>query len=322
MRGLLINAYILAAWIAISIAPAVAVEPPTIAKRLEASAVRVFTVGKDGRTSGTGFVVNREGHVATAYHIVKQHIQNKWKIFVAERGRSYEHRRPATLVKAYRGEDLAILKVEGLTQQPVRLNDRDSGRPVKGTTIFAIGFPEAGRRLDGDFDTTFTIGTVSRVFVGSWEEKGPRIRIIQHTAPTNPGSSGGPIVNACGQVVGINTQRAVAIILLPGGIPIVTDFIQGVSFASHVEVLISKLKDLRVNYSGIRGTCRTVLGVSSTNFLLYGVIAALLAVALPIIGAFLLFRTRRPPVVQIIVHCGHAMKNGAKAVGRLVRRKR
>jgi len=322
MHQLPMSACVLAAVLFVTIAPAVAVEPHTVAKRLETSVVRVFAVGESGKISGTGFVVSREGHVATAYHVIRPHIQNQWKIFVVEHGRSVEKRRPAKLVKAYPGEDLAVLKVDGLTGRPVRLNDRNSGRPIKGTTVFAIGFPEAGSRLGADFETSFTMGTVSRVFAGSWEEKGPRIRIVQHTAPTNPGNSGGPILNACGQVVGINTQREVALILLPGGIPIVTDFIQGVYFASHSSVLVTKLKELRIGYSGIRGTCRIFLGVASTNFPLYGAIAAFLAIVLLALGLALLFRGPRQPVVQIIVGCGNAVRNGAKVIGRLVRKPR
>lgn len=320
MRQLLINACFLAAWFAVAVAPAVAVEPHTVAKRLEASVVLVLTVGESGKISGSGIVVSRNGHVATAYHVIRRHIQSNWKIFVVERGRSLENRRPAKLIKAYPGEDLAVLKVEGLARRPVRLVDREPGRPIKGSTIFAIGILEAGSRLGADIDTSFTIGTVSRVFTGSWENKGPRIRIIQHTAPTNRGNSGGPIVNACGQVIGINTQREVAVYLLPGGIPIVTDFIQGVFFASHTTALVSKLKELGIAYSGIRATCRVFLGVASINFLLYGAIVAFITIVLSAVALRLLFRSRRSPVTRIFVSFGYAVRNGAKSVRRLVRK--
>jgi len=322
MRQLPMSACVLAAASFVTATPAAAIEPQTVAKRLEASVVRVLTVGEGGQVSGSGMVVSRKGHVATAYHVIRPHIKNQWKIFVVVRGNAAENRRPAKLVKAYPGEDLAVLKVEGLARRPVRLNDRDSGRPFKGTTIFAIGILDAGSRLGAGIDTSFTTGTVSRVFTGSWEEKGPRIRIIQHTAPTNRGNSGGPVVNACGQVVGVNTQREIAVILLPGGIPIVTDFIQGVYFASHSSVLVAKLKELNIGYSGIRATCRHFLGVASTNFRLYGVIAVLITILLLAFAITLLFRGPRQPVIRIFVGFGYAMKNGAKAVGRLVRKPR
>jgi hypothetical protein len=64
-------------------------------------------------------------------------------MFVVESGAPEDHR-PATLITALPGEDLAVLRVEGLTRPPVRLSETDAERPAKGTTIFAIAFPGTG----------------------------------------------------------------------------------------------------------------------------------------------------------------------------------
>ena len=213
-------------------APAGALDPQSVARTLEPSVVRVMVVGPDGAASGSGFVVSWAGHVVTNFHIVEPHIEAGWNMFVLPSGGAPKDRRPAALVKAFPGEDLAVLQVKGLDLPPVQLSGTGAESGAKGMTIFAAGFPEAGARLGAGLQTSFTGGTVSRVFTGSWSAEGPRIRIIQHSAPTNPGNSGGPVVNACGQVVGVNSQREMAIVIGPIGIPIATDFIQGVFFAS------------------------------------------------------------------------------------------
>lgn len=267
---LVINLVIAVAAIVLTPLSASAIEPQAVAKMLEPSIVRVIATGPEGTTTGTGFVVSRDGHVATNLHVVDPFFQGGWTIFVVESGVSPDQRRPATLVKEFPGEDIAVLKVEGLMRSPVRLSEAGANRPPKGATIFAIGFPEAGGRLGTALGTSFTTGSVSRLFTGSWFTDGAQMGLIQHSAPTNPGSSGGPIVNACGQVIGVNSQREMAVVLSPIGLPIVTDVIQGVFFASRASVLIDKLEELDIDYVGTRKVCRVFLGVASTRHLLYG----------------------------------------------------
>jgi len=139
--------------------------------------------------------------------------------------------------------------------------------------------------------------------------------LIQHTAPTNPGNSGGPIVNACGQVVGVNSQREMAVVFSPLGLPIVTDVIQGVFFASDASLLIAKLQELGVAYSGSRKVCRVFLGVASTNLIFYAAIAVFAALAL--LTFLVIYRPRL--VIQAAVRCGCAARDCAKAIHRVVR---
>jgi len=306
----------LATAITLAAAPALAIEPQAVADALEPSIVHVFAIGPQDRVvSGTGFVVSRSGHVATNFHVVAPHFESDWKIFVTASGVSPDERLPATLIAAFSGEDLAVLQVKRLGRPPLRLSEIDADLPAKGAPLFAIGFAGAGDRLGVMHETSFTTGIVSRVFEGAWSEDGPRIRIIQHSAPTNPGNSGGPIANACGQVVGVNSQREMAILLGPGGIPIVTDLIQGVFFASHVSVLTEKLKELGISYSGSRKPCRVFLGIASTNFGWVFGSAAVLGLAL--VTALIVFRPRS--VAQVCVRCGCAARDCAKAVSRAIR---
>jgi hypothetical protein len=268
--------------------PAGALDPQEVAKRLEPSVVHVVVTGDGGSAGGTGFVVSRDGHIATNYHIVRPHIEAGWEIFVVASGAPVGVRRPAKLVAALSGEDLAVLRVPDLDRPPVQLSDAGADRPAKGATVFTIGYPEVGARLGAIPEASFTTGSVGRIFDGSWTAGGPKIKIIQHSAPTNPGSSGGPIVNGCGQVVGVNTQRELAILITPLGVPVMTDIIQGVFFASHASALIAKLKDLGVPYQGTPKICRVFLGLAMTDFYLNVGIALLIVLVL--IGGLYMIR--------------------------------
>lgn len=293
---------------------ATAIEPTTVARLVEPSTIRIIVEGPVGTLGASGFVVSTKGHIATAYHVVEPHIEAGWKLFVVESGATPEARRAATVVQAYPDEDLAVLKVESLDRPAVPLIDTDTDTLTKGMTVFAIGYPGAGERLGADSGTSFTAGMTNRIFIGAWTRDGPRIRIIQHSAATNPGNSGGPIVNSCGQVVGMNTERELAMVITPTGLPIVYDVIQGVFFASHVSVLVDKLKALGIPYNGTQKVCRVILGVASTNFFWYALAigAAVLALVL------LLIRYRPRRVVHVVVHGGSAARSGARTLGHML----
>ncbi len=294
--------------------PSGAIEPTTVAKIVEPSMVRIFVEGPDGQGSASGFVISREGHVATTHHVIEQHIDDNWALYVVASGAGVEDRRAATLVKTYPDEDLAVLKVEGLDRRPAILDTTDSGTLLKGMTVFAIGYPGAGGRLGANSGTSFTAGVANRLFTGAWAENKAKIQIIQHSAATNPGNSGGPIVNPCGHVVGINTEREMAVLITPSGMPLVYDVIQGVFFASHISVLVEKLNALGIRYNGSQKVCRVVLGVATTNFYWYVVAAAAVAIALIVF----LIRYRPRHVVHIVVRSGSAAGNGARALAHMI----
>ncbi|MDH3700947.1 MAG: trypsin-like peptidase domain-containing protein [Alphaproteobacteria bacterium] len=296
------------------VTPSAAIEPTTVAKMVEPSMVRVIVEGPTGIISASGFVVSKQGHIVTIYHVVQPHVDEGWGLFVTESGATQMPRRTATIVQAYPDEDLAVLKVENLDRPPAVLSESGTDTLSKGTTVFAIGYPGAGERLNADSGTSFTAGVANRIFVGAWTKDGPQIQLIQHSAATNPGNSGGPIVNPCGQIVGVNTQREMAMLITPSGMPVVYDVIQGVFFASHVSVLVDKLKALKIPYDGDHRVCRIILGVASANFYWY----ALAAVAIVFALVLLLHRYWPRHVVHIVVLGGSAARNGARSLGHML----
>ncbi len=144
--------------------------------------------------SGTGFIIDKQGHIVTNWHVVTG--GDKFQVIFAN-----GETRDATLVGSDEVSDLAVVKVSG--DIPATLNFGDSSALEPGQPILAIGSPL------GAFTNTVTegiIGGIGRNFPAS-QGQGPQIytNLIQHDAPINPGNSGGPLLNLNGEVVGVNT---------------------------------------------------------------------------------------------------------------------
>jgi 2-alkenal reductase len=139
--------------------------------------------------SGTGFIIDDQGHVITNNHVVQGGQQ--FVVIFAD-----GQKQDAKLIGADPVSDLAVVQVSGSLPGTVSLGDSDALRP--GQPVLAIGSPL------GTFTNTVTQGIVSathRDFPGP----GNYTNLIQHDAPINPGNSGGPLFNFSGQVVGVNT---------------------------------------------------------------------------------------------------------------------
>jgi 2-alkenal reductase len=143
--------------------------------------------------SGTGFVIDDEGHVVTNWHVVDG--GEEFTVLFAD-----GEERPATLVGADERSDLAVVDVEGDVPATVPFGDSDALQP--GQPVLAIGSPL------GAFTNTVTQGIVSalgRTFPDAPGSQTVYTNLIQHDAAINPGNSGGPLFNLEGEVVGVNT---------------------------------------------------------------------------------------------------------------------
>ena len=139
---------------------------------------------------GSGFVLDKAGHVLTNFHVVEG----------ANRGievlLSDKHRYAAKVVGTDRLHDLALLQIDAKDLQAVTL--ADSSQLAVGQKVYAIGNPFG---LNG----TMTRGIISSIRSIRGSEGAPIEDAIQTDAAINPGNSGGPLVDARGEVVGINT---------------------------------------------------------------------------------------------------------------------
>mgnify|MGYP002822066972 CR=1 FL=1 len=142
--------------------------------------------------AGSGFVISTDGYIVTNNHV----IDGMDEIFaVFKDGRDLK----ATVVGRDPKTDIALIKVESATPLPaIALGDSDAIRP--GDWVVAIGNPFG-------LESTVTLGIISNLNrnVSQLGISGKRLDLIQTDAAINPGNSGGPLLNADGEVVGINT---------------------------------------------------------------------------------------------------------------------
>ena len=142
--------------------------------------------------TGTGFVWDKQGHIVSNYHVVHQ--ANTLTVTFPD-GTQY----PADLVWVAPDYDLAVLKVDAPAEKLRPVATADSRRLQVGQPVYAIGNPFG-------LDTTLSAGIVSalgRTITSMTERK---IKdVIQTDAAINPGNSGGPLLDAAGNLVGVNT---------------------------------------------------------------------------------------------------------------------
>ncbi len=138
--------------------------------------------------SGTGFIIDADGHVVTNWHVVDG---GQEFLVILSNG----ERRPATLVGSDRISDLAIVKIDG--DVPAFSSFGDSDELQVGEPVLAIGSPL------GTYTNTVTEGIVSAL--GRDLPQSNYNNLIQHDAAINPGNSGGPLYNLHGEVIGVNT---------------------------------------------------------------------------------------------------------------------
>lgn len=154
--------------------------------------IDVQSGGREG--TGSGFVVDGDGHVLTNAHVVA----GARRVRVITQDGS---RRTARVLGSDTAADVAVLEVDGLPRLPALPLGRSAAVQV-GDEVLAVGSPLG---LVG----TVTAGIVSakdrEVRLGT---SGARSRALQTDAPINPGNSGGPLVDAAGRVVGIDSAIA------------------------------------------------------------------------------------------------------------------
>jgi S1-C subfamily serine protease len=205
-------------------APGVAFVTSTVVQKTE-SPFNLFGGGeaqRQGQDTGSGIVIDGNGTILTNYHVV----ENAIKVTVSfEKGKAVE----AKVVGKDPSNDLAILRIptDGLTLHPLTLGN--SSAVQVGDPVLAIGNPF-------DLERTLTTGVISALQRQITAPNGFTIdNVLQTDAPINPGNSGGPLLNAAGQVIGINSQ------IETGGSG---DGSVGIGFAVPIDTAKSEISEL------------------------------------------------------------------------------
>ena len=149
--------------------------------------------GQSQQALGSGFVVDKDGHIVTNYHVV----QGASRVEVSF---SNQDTVKATIVGTDPSTDLAVLKVDVPAKALTPLALANSDVVQVGDPVVAIGNPFG-------LDRTVTAGIVSAL---QREVRSPNNYTIDHViqtdAPINSGNSGGPLIDAQGRVIGVNSQ--------------------------------------------------------------------------------------------------------------------
>jgi S1-C subfamily serine protease len=138
---------------------------------------------------GSGFIIDKQGHILTNYHVVEG--AQQVEVTFSDR-KKYK----AQIVGLDKSHDLAVIQIKGVNLTPATL--ADSKTLAVGQKVFAIGNPFG---LSG----TMTRGIISSIRPVRGPEGNYVDEAIQTDAAINPGNSGGPLLNAHGEVIGINT---------------------------------------------------------------------------------------------------------------------
>ncbi|WP_110519097.1 S1C family serine protease [Herpetosiphon llansteffanensis] len=159
------------------------------------SVVRIDVQSSQGESLGTGFVIDKEGHIVTNNHVVGSSSSVLVNFIDGEAA-------IADLVGIDSDSDLAVIKVRNPNPNilvPVEFGD--SSAIQVGDVVVAIGNPYGENR-------TATAGIISAIRGAKNEGGGSTFSIpgvLQTDAAINPGNSGGPLFNSQGQVIGVNT---------------------------------------------------------------------------------------------------------------------
>jgi len=163
----------------------VKLEISEIASRCSPAVVSIAVKDKAGKEigAGSGFIVSDDGFIITSFHVLESAYRAIVEIREGQREEAY-------FIKGMPDLDIAVLKIDA--QNLPFLSIGDSERLVKGQSVVVLGNP-AG------FERSISEGIISAI-----RSKG-NLKIIQMTAPVSLGSSGGPVINEYGEVVGITT---------------------------------------------------------------------------------------------------------------------
>jgi hypothetical protein len=139
--------------------------------------------------TGTGFVVSRQGHVLTNYHVIEGTRSLRGQVDGREFG--------LVVIKTDPARDLALLQIQGQAPPPLAFRQ---GKPLRpGDAVVAVGYPLQGILAH---EANVTTGDMS-ASAGPGGDK----KLIQITAPIQPGNSGGPVLDLSGLVVGVAVAK-------------------------------------------------------------------------------------------------------------------
>ncbi len=209
--------------------------------------VNIFGQTTTSAASGSGFVLSRDGYIATNYHVIESAVKDSSVTIQVTfaNGDKYD----AKLVGGEKNNDVAVLKIEAAGLTPVTLGD--SSKLVVGESVYTIGNPL------GELTYSLTGGLVSaldRLITTGENGDNTTLNVLQTDCAINPGNSGGPLFDRYGNVIGITTAKYTQ---SSSGVSA-----EGLGFALPINDVKNILSDL-IQHGYVTG--KPYLGVQVTN---------------------------------------------------------
>jgi hypothetical protein len=232
MRPLIARAYLAALLLALAL-PASAFDMSEV----ETGVFRVVNV-QNGQvaSTGSGFAVSGR-YLLTNEHVTRG--ADQLNIVSPQ----FDEAVKVQLVEANRDYDISLLRVDGRSLDALTLSTR---APEPGDAVFAVGYPgfaDVGG-LDLEDPVTVTGGVFSRTYRQPWGYRDRELVSLQHNADISPGNSGGPLVDACNRVIGVNTRG-------------VSRGAQGLFWASSMRYGLEVMRDNGVKVEALSSACDT-----------------------------------------------------------------
>jgi len=238
------------------------------------SVVRIIgQVSSGDYISGTAFCVNSRGYYLTNAHVVK----GIHGLFAIHEGSKYD----LEVVDVFEDIDLAILKVEHLMLTPLKFAMRQNIQVTD--RVFSIGFPGAADHTsNAKLLSTVTVnsGVISKftkIPLSITDPNAAPKPVIQHDATINHGNSGGPLVNECGQVVGINVQKELN---KEGSLAKITsgDVVQGIFYAIDITLAKEALGSRHIDFEETSAVCSGGSGAAEWKYIVVVLILAVILI--------------------------------------------
>ena len=162
--------------------------------------VIVHTQLSEGTSTGSGVVISENGYIITNFHVVSGAVK------VQVEFRNTKKFVDATVIGYKTHDDIAVIKVDMTGLDAATIGN--SSLCHTGDRVYAIGCPQGA-----DYAWTVTQGIISspmrdlKIYNTSTGVLDKKMKVIQTDTPVNPGNSGGPLINADGQVIGVITMK-------------------------------------------------------------------------------------------------------------------
>ncbi len=216
-------------------APENAMALPDIYDKVSPSVVGVSCILARSSATGTGIIISEDGYIITNAHVVEDALSI---MIVDNRLNEYE----AKVVGADAQTDLAVLKVEATGLIPCEFGK--SGELRIGELAVVIGNP-LGLDLYGTMTTGIISGLNRTITIGE-----NKMTLIQTQASINKGNSGGPLINAYGQIIGITSAK------------VNSAYGEGLGFAIPIDEALPIVDDL-MEHGYVTG--RPMIGISGED---------------------------------------------------------